>query len=205
MFAAVAEALIYSTFSSALRTLAWHFGSSLSFSHIPIHKPPDPYAPPSSGNVLLWPRCVSKQSGCEMAEICRQHSLLPLPPLLSVSTAYVPLYTTRGRDKAGILASLNSSLKRERKEGVSLSLPSHILNRFLEILCCRGLLQTRCSLGNPFCTLSRALGMTLLLFDKVHAQLWVSETLVWGMSWEVCPQGSFSCGLRFQDTDCLFN
>lgn len=168
--------MCFSRFLISTQNLGFTFGSSLSSSHIPIHKPPDPYAPPSSGKVLLWPPCVSKQSGCEMAEICRQLSLLPLPPLLSVSSVYVPLSTTRGRDEADNLAFLNSSQKRERKEGVSfLSSPPHMLARFLEIIYCKGLSQTRCSLGKTlsYCAVSSALGLTLLLFDKVHVQLWV--------------------------------
>lgn len=60
-----------------------------------------------------------------------------------------------------------------------------MLTRFLEIIHRRGLSQTRCSLGNTlrYCAHSPALGLTLLLFDKVHVrvQLRDSGARVWRM------------------------
>lgn len=102
-------------------SLGFLFGASYSSLHIHIHKAPDPLQSPSSGKLLQWPRCVSKQSGCEMAEICRQPSLPPFPPLLSVSSVHVPRSTTRGRDEAGMFCVWLSSIheKRELKDSSS--------------------------------------------------------------------------------------
>lgn len=71
--------MCFSNFLISTQNVGFIDGCPLSSPIIPIHKAPDPCTPPSSGKELQWPRCVSKQSGCEMAEIYRQPSLPPLP------------------------------------------------------------------------------------------------------------------------------
>ena len=90
IFTTMAEALVYSNFSPFFNLLLkvpdqasepwlniWSFSQQLPY---PFPWASRPLRSPSSGNSLQWPRCVSKQSGCEMAEICRQPSLPPFPP-----------------------------------------------------------------------------------------------------------------------------
>lgn len=88
-----------------------------------------------------------------MAEICRQASLPPfppLPPLLSVSNVFVPLSTTRGRDEAGVLFCCNWLSPFHFKkwtEGVFFSSPltcAHLRSYTTE-----DCPKTRCSLGKP--------------------------------------------------------
>lgn len=74
----------------------------------PCQRPSGLLARPSSGKTLPLPHRVSKQPGCEMAEICREPSLalLPSPPLPFVLCSphrAFPFWATRGRPGASFL------------------------------------------------------------------------------------------------------
>lgn len=87
----------------------------------PSHRPSGLYAPPSSGKTLPLPHCVSKQPGCEMAEICRRPPLvlLPSPPSrLCSSHCAFPLWATRGRAGASFLLHSSTCLTK-RRDGLS--------------------------------------------------------------------------------------
>lgn len=80
---------------------------SWSFSQQPPYPNPQASSPlhsPSSGEPLQWPRCVSKQSGLRNGGDLQTAFSASPPPLLSMSSMYVPFSTTRWRDEAGVLS-----------------------------------------------------------------------------------------------------
>lgn len=97
--------------------LGFTFGASFSSPHVPIHEPPDRYVPHlvenrCNGHVVSVNNLVAKWRRSADSLLC-----LPSPPLLSVSSVYVPLFTTRWRDEAGVLfvTGFPQSMKKKRK------------------------------------------------------------------------------------------
>lgn len=120
-------------FLVSTQILGFTFGASFSNPHIPIHRPPNPSCSPSSGKELQWPRCVSKQSGCEMAEICRQASL-PSPLLLSSPLCMFHFPPLGGGMRLVFpFCCWLSSIHKKRTEGVFFSSASRVLTSFLKI------------------------------------------------------------------------
>lgn len=148
-----------------------------------------PLLSPSSGKLLQWPRYFSKQSGCEMAEICTLPSLPPFPPLLSVSSVYVPLCTTRGRNMEFFVTVFNLWKKELRASSL------HVFGRFQDTTQHRQ--DVLWETPPLLCSHTPALGLTL--FDKVHVCLWHRDSRTCGwmidwLIWKVCPDGSLSLG-----------
>lgn len=109
-----------------------------------------------NGHVVSVNSLVAKWRRSAESLLC----LTPAPhPLLSVSSVYVPVVTTRGRDEAALLTFLNSYQKSgKEREGVSFLLSvSRVLSTFLESST-EDYSQTRCSC---YCALALAPGLNL--------------------------------------------
>lgn len=148
-----------------------------------------------NGHVVSVNNLVAKWRRSADSLLC-----LPSPPLLSVSSVHVPLSTTRGRDEAGCsfckLAFPPSMAKKEKRE---LKESSSVHPHTCSLDSLRSYTAEDCPTLDvlwettlSYC--SGALGLTLLLFDKVHVRVRLRDSgaRVRRMIWEICPDGSFS-------------
>lgn len=158
--------------------------------HIPIQKSSNPYAPHlverrSNGHDVSVNNLVAKWRRSADSLLC-----LPSPSPFQSPMVMFHFPTLGGGMRLVFWHSLIHDNKRTwGKEGVFwLSSPSHVLTRFLQIICCRGLSQTWCSLGHSsnYCALISALGLTVLLFNQVYAWPMASgakvESSLWNLS-----------------------
>lgn len=147
----------------------WSFFQQQPYPHPQASRP---LRSPSSGKLLQWPRCVSKQSGCEMAEICRQPSLPPFPPspfCLQCMFHFPPLGGGMRLVFFFFMVTGFSSIYKNKELSDSSSLHPHVCSLdSLRSYTTEDSPQTRCSLRNTLshCAHRPVLGLTLLLFDK---------------------------------------